>query len=490
MRSAVASDLILAIVCVVSLALAQDDLPITPKHRQILKDVREEAVAASLRAEGELLNIFEHEMFRFGLKVEGADMLSDMSSRTLLDKLKANLPSLEYTDNFGLDAMSRKLHPGREAMDLATIEKYGHIPTDWELKLTNSSLSANVSEAQWNIYDAAETGLYPYPEFADPTKPTASEILERPKYIAGNLRRMDTGLERYGAYSAVLRNDAVRNRAIFLAADSGGWENICNTSVKPIDPADRDWVHHLMLSCEPILAMGDSKGKRPVLGTADHQVHTILANARNFDRIGGGLPRLMHQMLTPDAPVRPIEVNMYTEATLMGPLRMVDLKLLVGSFPGLFGTQEGEELRTFCKKHGVPLAWGLGSGRIWPDEETRPGLLIPFEPFYAWKAGHARLLDVDAGWSATNVTAPTDAPAVWEKIWKQIVESRKTHTSKAGPGHDAFVNWWARLEEASGAVPPLRAGDCDSADLCFGTYSRAGGKDCVCRKSPSPAVIV
>lgn len=468
-----------------------DDLPITPNHKKMLKEVREMAITASLRAEGELLNIFEHEMFRFGLRAEGASELAGMSSRVLLDGLKANLPSLEYTNNFGLDAESRKLHPGQAAMDLATIEKYGHIPTNWELKLDNSTLSASVPEVQWKIYDAAEVGLYRFPEFANPDKPTRKEILERPKYLAGNLRRMDTGIQRYGAFVAVMRNDVVRNRAIFLPADSGGWTNICNKSVAPIDPHDRDWIYHVITSCKPIFARGDNKEEFPILGTEDHQVHTVLANARNFDRIGGNLPRLVHQMLTPGANVRPIEVNMYTEATLLGPLRMVDLKLLVASFPGIFGTPEGDEVRAFCKRHSIPLAWGLGAGRMWPDEERRPGLLIPYEPFYTWKAGHARLLDIDAGWSATNVSAPVDGESVWDAVWADAVESRKTHTGMAGPGKDAFEAWWNKLAAASGTVPPLRGGDCASADLCFGTYNRTGVEnDCVCRRASNNTVIV
>merc|ERR1719353_540693 len=120
---------------------------------------------------------------------------------------------------------------------------------------------------------------------------------------------------------------------------------------------------------------------------------------------------------------------MYTEGILFGANRMADWKLLVGSFPGLFGTREGQELREFCKRHGVPLAWGLGCGRMWPDEETKKHLLVPYEPWYFWTAGQARLLDPVAGWPNTNVTGLRDADDTWDAVWTEVESSRSEDTS-------------------------------------------------------------
>eukprot|EP00929_Paragymnodinium_shiwhaense_P005977 TRINITY_DN10874_c0_g1_i1.p1 TRINITY_DN10874_c0_g1~~TRINITY_DN10874_c0_g1_i1.p1 ORF type:complete len:501 (-),score=106.94 TRINITY_DN10874_c0_g1_i1:259-1761(-) len=460
---------------------------LTPTQQRIIDGANAGAAAASYRAEGQLLDIFDRDDFRIGLRFEGSHKLADTPATSLLEILKANLPTLEYTENFGLDALSRKLHPGNSAMDVETIERVGHIPTDWELKVNNSALAVNVSKPQWGIYDAAETGLYGFPEFAKPADPTPEEALERPKYIAGNLRRMPIALQRYGAYAAVLRNDVVKDRAIFIGTDSGGWENVCNKSVTPIDPHDQDIFHHLMAPCDQ-LGVDPATG-RPVLGVRDHQMHTLLANTHTFHRVGGSLPRLLHQFLTPGASVRPIEVNMYTEAVLLGPLRVRDLKLLVASFPGIFGSEDGEKLRDFCKRHGVPLAWGLGSGRLWIDEEQLPGVLVPYEPFYKWEAGQERLLDPIAGWSATNVTGPADKDNLWTTVWEEVKQAREIYNATpAGPGSDRFKAWWARLHDLAGGIPPLRGADCASADFCFGTYTsgQGGGKDCVCRSLPPP----
>jgi len=212
--------------------------------------------------------------------IEGAHGLLSLSPEQLLETLKENLESLEYVTNFGLDAESLKKNPGQGAMDVKTIETYGHFPTDWELRYNKSKLVASVSPKQWKIYDAAETGLYPLPEFKNPDEPTVAEVQQRPKYLAGNLRRLDAGLLRYGAFSAVIRNQVVLERAVFLPADSGGWESICNASVDPVVSAS--FFEKLLIPCKEIFAGGDG---RPVLGVADHHLHTVLANAKVFGRV-------------------------------------------------------------------------------------------------------------------------------------------------------------------------------------------------------------
>jgi len=245
-----------------------------------MTEVRYAAVNASLMAEREILEHVGKSSFRAALMIEGAHGLLSLSPEQLLETLKENLESLEYVTNFGLDAESLKKNPGQGAMDVKTIETYGHFPTDWDLRYNKSKLVASVSPKQWKIYDAAETGLYPLPEFKNPDEPTVAEVQQRPKYLAGNLRRLDAGLLRYGAFSAVIRNQVVLERAVFLPADSGGWESICNASVDPVVSAS--FFEKLLIPCKEIFAGGDG---RPVLGVADHHLHTVLANAKVFGRV-------------------------------------------------------------------------------------------------------------------------------------------------------------------------------------------------------------
>jgi len=383
-----------------------------PTQARIMAEVRHAAVNASLMAEREILEHVGTASFRAALMIEGAHELLSLSAEQLLQTLKENLESIEYINNFGLDEESLKKNPGQGAMDVHTIEAWGHIPSDWELRHNKSTLVANVNPKQWGIYDAAETGLYPLPEFKNLHAPTLAEIQQRPKYLAGNLRRLDAGLLRYGAMSAVIRNQVVLERAVFLPADSGGWESMCNASVDPVVKASV--FEKLLVPCKEIFAGGDG---RPVLGVADQQLHTVLANAKVFGRVGGHLARQLHQFLSPTA----------------------------------------------------------------SDEAMRPMELWPFQPFYEWAAGRARLLDPLAGWPSTNASsiAPIDENRVWDAVWKEVVEARLGDTELRKKD---FTHWWNRLEQATGSVSPLRGRDCASSDLCFGTFERPSGvKDCVCR---------
>ncbi|CAE8665153.1 unnamed protein product, partial [Polarella glacialis] len=469
---------------------SQEDVQLTPGQRRVIDFARTVSVGASKAAEDELRSSFDSTYFRLRLASQGSGrghVLASLSADELLSRVRGALAVVEFTNNFGLDAESLKLHPGLAAMDLVTVEAYGNrLPSMWDLKSVGSPLAANVSANQWGVQDAAETGLYLLPDFASPGHPTAQEMAERPTYLAGNLRRLDLGVQRYGAMAAIVRGDVVKQRAVILGSDSGGWESGCNMSVSPVVKPD---------SMEKAAFVCDAVPSTP-LGVVENQLHSLLANSRTFSRVGGDLPRVVWQLLGEKADVRPLEGNMYTEAALMGPLRMVDVKVLVGSFPGLFGTALGKLLRSFCVKHQIPLAWGFGAGRTWPDEEARTFVFLPLEPEEFWTAGHERLLDPLAGWSSTNASGfggNSSSEASWDKVWADVVSARAGQqgslrsSSSSGPDKDHFSAWWATLSGSGPPVQPLGGGDCASSDLCFGTFdSGSRSKECVCRTLPPP----
>merc|ERR1719171_2750162 len=162
-----------------------------------------------------------------------------------------------------------------------------------------------------------------------PATPGVDAARQRPVYLAGNTHRMDIGVERYGAMNMVLRNSVVQERALIIGSDSGGWENSCNESVV----AMKKWFKYArpLFKCDGMITESASDlipAPRVITGVADHQLHVILANAAIFSRIGGHLPRLLHQLLTPNAGVRPVETLFYTEAGLLGEVALSDVKLL------------------------------------------------------------------------------------------------------------------------------------------------------------------
>merc|ERR1719199_839858 len=123
--------------------------------------------------------------------LEGAWSLAMTPATELMEKLKDSLNAMEYTSNFGVDPEWRKSHPGEPAMGFDTIEEFGHIPNMWELRAAKSPLVKGTPAAQWKIMDAAETGLYQLPLTNEPMPvgPNRTQALERPQYLAGNMRR-------------------------------------------------------------------------------------------------------------------------------------------------------------------------------------------------------------------------------------------------------------------------------------------------------------
>jgi len=466
---------------------------LTPAQVKVIADARVASAIASKSAEEELLNAFSSEAFKLELSLEGrgrGQRLASLLPAELLAAVKGSLDNLEWTMNFGLDAESQKLHPGDSAMGTQTVEEFGgRFPTMWELKTAKSPLAANLSVNEWGILEAAEQGLYHQSAFVSFAEPTLTEATQRPAYLAGNMRRLDIGVQRYGAIAAVVRGDVVRERVVILGSDSGGWETGCNKSVTPVQ--NQSWIEKMLekeaLRCEPV--------HTTPLGVAEQHLHSFLANSRTFGKVGGHLARLVYQLLEDDADVRPLEGNMYTEGGLLGNYTVGDNKLFVASFPGLFGTPQGLALRSFCQKYGVPLAWGLGSGRTWPEEEARQLSWAPLEPFEFWSAGSARLLDPVSGWPFTNSSAGggSSSKEAWSKVWDDIEAARQRGSSRGDQegrdlNQDAFKSWWRSLAAVDPPVKPLQSGDCASADLCFGTFHTTGPgapRDCACRVLPA-----
>jgi hypothetical protein len=366
-------------------------------------------------------------------------------------------------------------------MDFATIDKLGYIPNMWELKAMNSPLVAGTSRRQWNIMESAERALYKFPISSPWISPNITEAAERPHYIGGNLRRIDAGLPRYGPFSAVVRNDVIRNRAVLLAGDSGGWENGCNASLTPV----HKWWWYSRYNCE---AMSEAS----IVGTLDNQVHTLLKNTEYFDKVGGAyserfllgkdasyLSRLMYQLLLPEAKATPFETLLYTEAGLLGPLRPEDMKMIVANFPAIYGTEQAKAVQEFCAKHHIPLAWALNDGKTGTESNEAPVQLGP-DTKATLDVGATRLLDPTSRLT-TNVSFVQDTTGeqVWKHVHTQMATSRSSG-KKLQPSD--FMGWWKQLSSFGLPLQPLQHGDCENADQCIGTLSVANGvNQCICQ---------
>jgi len=403
------------------------------------------------------------------------------SAAELLEDLKDALHSLEFLFSFGLDAASAALHPGQPDWDLAGIDHHGHIPTLWELKVDGKAKA--LPEAQWQLVDAEETGLYRQPLFAKAADPNMTEAALRPSYVSGNLAHLDAGIWEFGVYAPVYRQSVLKERAVVTGVDGGGWTTVCNSSSGSMNRVFK-WLKYAV-DCDAIYAGGNASKGEVVFGTMDNLLHSFYANTKTFGVFGETLARRMYQFMIPGASMHPLEDNMYLEAVLFGPARMQDMKLFVASFPDVFGTPEADELREFCKRHGVPLAWAFGGGKLRKEMDMSGSLShrvmwLPHEPFVEWPVNGERLLD-PSSWVATHSQAPAGISSVWASIEAEAKKIREENPSGL-EGAPYFTSWWTSLKASGGVVRQLKGKDCASQlDLCFGT-SASG--ECVCRQDP------
>jgi len=481
--------------CLISAAVATPPQPLLkPEQIEYLKNVQVAAASASAQAEQEMLGMFRSIRFRLGLLWNGmghnAWRMFFTPASELMAQLKSTLEFTEYTSNFGVDAEWRKEHPGQAQMDFDDFEKYGYIPNMWELRAAKSPGVAGTPPAQWGIMEAAETGLYRAPISGKmmPVGPNATEAIDRIQYLAGNLRRVDIGIARYGAFAAIIRNDVIRDRAALLPTDTGGWENGCNSSVKPVS-----WWYPILgktvLRCNAMFKYSNTTA--PIPGTTGNQLHTILSNSIGLGMDGGALSRLVYQMISPRATTRRFETLFYTEAGVLGTVRIQDIKLIVASFPGIFGTAQANRVRDFCTKHRIPLAWALNTGETWSASMKNKQEWLPFTPS-SESVGADRLID-PITLSVTNATVKF--PPLWKTIWKVVTaEIEAKRLSAEGIEVSDFEVWWNRITAFGGRLHTMRPGDCHSTDLCSGTYApevgseaveRDAKRDCLCRDSDS-----
>ncbi|CAE7664980.1 unnamed protein product [Symbiodinium microadriaticum] len=187
----------------------------------------------------------------------------------------------------------------------------------------------------------------------------------------------------YGAMVAVLRSDVVRLATIDRPVEEKGKSN-----------RKLAGDHGMMTRCFELRyqLLEEGADVRPIEG---RHVKAVACHGGATKFVGSGRKKHNDEIY---GLLYAVGGNMYTEAALLGDFVVDDIKVLVGSFPGLFGTELGDKLRSFCLRHGVPLAWGLGNSRPWPVEEKQPRaqrLLdwLPLEPFEYWHGASERLLD-------------------------------------------------------------------------------------------------
>lgn len=160
------------------------------------------------------------------------------------------------------------------------------------------------------------------------------------------------------------------------------------------------------------------------------------------------------------------------------------LKLLVGSFSALFGSERGTLLRQWATKQRVALAWGVGPGVVLSHHHHHHGPIAHFR-------GDTRLLDVPSIRAAgLNASASAGDVAAFDALWKVVGNARKAATGGVPPVSQVWEMWGQAAREISPqlqlALP--KAGECSGEwERCLGRGVRQGLL-CVCYESEQPGL--
>ena len=150
-----------------------------------------------------------------------------------------------------------------------------------------------------------------------------------------------------------------------------------------------------------------------------------------------------------------------------------DVKLVLGLFGALYGTQAGSELREWCDERGWALVWAFGP-------------VVQGKCEGAVDRSNQRLLDPhSSGGAGANLSTVPGQPAAAAKAaaeaWAALAAERKNASDAGAPlGEAALRRVWLRLRTALPPrylVEPLYGLSCADVD-CVGVVQGSG--DCVC----------
>ena len=161
------------------------------------------------------------------------------------------------------------------------------------------------------------------------------------------------------------------------------------------------------------------------------------------------------------------------------------IKMLIGSFPLLFGQPLGRRLQDWCTQRGWVLLWALGNWIV-PDAAGR-------DSTNAYLMGNRSIDPAVFGHTSAshNLSLSSTVPA-FEALWAQAEKALLINaTTPPGTGltvMNASVAsaLWGQLPKALG-VELLGGRSCSDNHACVGVQ-RSGGRRCVCYSHGSATV--
>jgi hypothetical protein len=275
------------------------------------------------------------------------------------------------------------------------------------------------------------------------------------------MRQMDTGSSpNFGDVSAVFRGDHVKDTVLIAPMDTGLYEKHCNNTSgprpgqkvncqawEPTTVGTLDYHDHLIIP--NLKYFLDSSATDSEVYTAAQHLFERSAFAGDYTSIADLLDEQMHYW----------ESNILANPRLDG-----DVKLLIGSFFTLFGTDEGKKLQQVADQFAWPLFWAYGSAGGHGQGSQTPGNERFFDPANVH----------------TNATVPQDAASKFQQLWSQVESARAS-----GASSTQLTQFWSTFRDQQLRVAPITAMACADVHGCVATDVITG--DCICQ---SGSVVV
>jgi hypothetical protein len=457
----------------------------TPVARARLAESLPAAKAASAAAWPRVLQLFAHPATQKYLRVfDDGSGLWKMSASALASTFFDAVNVAELVHNFG-DGVSDSANCGFD-LTIALAAESDVFYNLWEQQALGITPVDSVNN-EWT--EKAETEFFGFPPFGDTSKPDMKTSASRPFYVAVDMYRTSGGNPQCGPVSAILSRSYIDDDILATPLDTGLFMSLCMDGQEVADIGGQavarcsawpdgertlgvpPYLNHML---EPFLLFYNES--EPVVGVGEDYPYYNLA-------------RLTTRMLTRKTytdPHKAMQLN-FMENGLgyfeMNPIKSIDMvggiKMLVGMFEVLWGTEEGEQLRQWALDRGWPLAWSFNPSQsyfrcspVGQEDCIYPDMTAPDD------RASIRLLDpsvlprVPAG---HNATVSNETRHAYDVLWKDVDVQSMSHEGVASAWRRTTAALWTEM-----AVEPLYLGGCSDSE-CVGVL--VNGQSCLCPQS-------
>jgi hypothetical protein len=224
-----------------------------------------------------------------------------------------------------------------------------------------------------------------------------------------------------------------------------------------------------------------------------HNHHILEAGVRIWGEKGTSTPgkelgTLFRRMYEPKGVnISGAEVFKYWEAMIAGaPLYPQGVKLMVGSFPLLFGAEIGRALQKWCIRQGWVLVWAFGNPLSPQDDNSLTKTWLSNRTLDPLVFAHTT--------ASHNLSITPHATTAFEAAWAEANATLSAMGSAGdnNPYMSAALNLsvalevWGQLSHGELDLDFLSGRSCGNVNGCVGVH--AGSGTCVCYHGPNSRI--